>query len=121
MPGTRIKQRIYIQANFFNWNMNYFNLMEKYGFEPCIEKPRSTWDLLIFFVGKRSISPNARPTPTRIDESDGVSHRVRPAASLFFFLAVQARKLSLSGSLGWAEEALNCHAQNSGGGASMEV
>ena len=39
------------------------------------------------------------------DESDGVHGRVRAAASLCFVLAAQARKLSLSASLGWAEEA----------------
>ena len=40
-----------------------------------------------------------------VHESDGVHGRVRAAADLCFVLAAQARKLSFSASLGWAEEA----------------
>ena len=40
------------------------------------------------------------------DESDGVHRRVLAADSLCFFLAAQARKLSVLASLEWAEEAL---------------
>ena len=47
--------------------------------------------------------------------------RVRAAASLSFFVAAQARKLSLSASLAWAEGALKCHLRNSDGGAAIEV
>ena len=45
--------------------------------------------------------------------------RVRAAASLCFVLAAQARKLSLSASLGWAEEAQKRHARNSDGDAAI--
>ena len=47
--------------------------------------------------------------------------RVRAVSSLFFVLVAQARKLSLTGSLGWAEEALKCDPLNSDGGAAIEV
>ena len=47
--------------------------------------------------------------------------RLRAAASLFSFLAAQARKLSLSGSLGWAERARKYHPRKSDGGAAMEA
>ena len=56
---------------------------------------------------------------TIVDESDGVHGRVRAAASLCFVLAAQARKLSLSASLGWAEEAQKRHARNSDGDAAI--
>ena len=56
---------------------------------------------------------------TIVDESDGVHGRVRAAASLCFVLAAQARKLSLSGSLGWAEEAQKRHARDSDGDAAI--
>ena len=45
--------------------------------------------------------------------------RVRAAASLCFVLAAQARKLSLSASLGWAEGAQKRHARNSDGDAAI--
>ena len=45
--------------------------------------------------------------------------RVRAAASLCFVLAAQARKLSLSASLGWAEEAQKRHARNSDSDAAI--
>ena len=54
-----------------------------------------------------------------MDESDGVHGRVCAAASLCFVLAAQARKLSLSASLGWAEEAQKRHARNSDGDAAI--
>ena len=38
-----------------------------------------------------------------------------------FFSAAQARKLTLSGSLGWAEGTVTCHPRNSDGGAAIEV
>ena len=46
------------------------------------------------------------------DESDGVHGRVCAAASLCFVLVPQARNLSLSAFLGWAEEAPKRHARN---------
>ena len=60
-------------------------------------------------------------TATRVDESEGLRCRVRAAASLFFFLEAQDRKLSLSGCLGWAEGALEHHVRNGNGGAAIEV
>ena len=54
-----------------------------------------------------------------VDESDGVHGRVRAAASLCIVLATQARKLSLSASLGRAEEAQKRHARNSDGDAAI--
>ena len=50
-------------------------------------------------------------------ESDGVYGRVRVPASLCFVSTAQPRKLSLSASLGWAEEAQKRHARNSDGDA----
>ena len=47
--------------------------------------------------------------------------RVLAADSLCFFLATQARKLSLSASLEWAEESLKRHARDSDGDAAIEV
>ena len=47
--------------------------------------------------------------------------RVLAADSLFFFLAAEARKLSLSASLERAEEALKRHARVSDGDAAIEV
>ena len=58
-------------------------------------------------------------TTTIVDESVGVHGRVRAAASLCLVLAAQARKLSLSASLGWAEEAQKRHARNSDGDAAI--
>ena len=47
---------------------------------------------------------------------------VRAAASLCFVLAAQARKLSLSTSLGWEEGAQKRHARNNDGdAATIEV
>ena len=60
-----------------------------------------------------------RLTTTIADESDGVHGRVRAAASLCFVLAAQSRKLSISASLGWAEEARKRHARNSDGDAAI--
>ena len=57
-----------------------------------------------------------------VDECDGVHGRVRAgraAASLCFVLAAEARKLSLSASLGWAEEAHKRHARNGDGDAAI--
>ena len=50
----------------------------------------------------------------RVDGSEGMRHRARAAASLSLFWAAQAivRKLSLPGSLGWAEGALKRHSRN---------
>ena len=45
--------------------------------------------------------------------------RVRAAASLCIVLAAQARKLSLSASLGWAEEARKGNERNSDGDAAV--
>ena len=45
--------------------------------------------------------------------------RVRAAAGLYLVLAAQARKLSLSASLGWAEEAQKRLARNSDGDAAI--
>ena len=44
---------------------------------------------------------------------------VRATASLCFVLAAQARKLSLSASLGWAEEAQKRHARNNDANAAI--
>ena len=63
----------------------------------------------------------SRQTATSVDESDGLRCRVRAAASLFFFLVAQDRKISLSGCLGWAEGALKHHARNNNGDAAIEV
>ena len=54
-----------------------------------------------------------------VDESDGVHGRVRAASSLCFVLVAQARKLSLSAALGWAEEAQKRHARNNDGDAAI--
>ena len=68
---------------------------------------------------KRSISRNARVTNT--DEQTRATACVvacaPPPAS--FFLEAQARKLSLSASLAWAEGALKCHPRNNDGGAAI--
>ena len=47
--------------------------------------------------------------------------RVLAADSLYFALAAQARKLSLSASFEWAKEALKHHARVSDGDAAIEV
>ena len=47
--------------------------------------------------------------------------RVLAADSLCFFVAAQARKLSLSASLEWTEEVLKRHARDSDGDAAIEV
>ena len=47
--------------------------------------------------------------------------RVLAADSLYFFLAAEARKLSFSASLEWAEEALKRHARVSDGDAAIGV
>ena len=60
-----------------------------------------------------------RLTTTIVDESDGVHGRVRATSSLCFVLGAQARKLSLSASLGWAEEAQKRNARNSDGDAAI--
>ena len=44
-----------------------------------------------------------------------------PRTASVLFLAAQARKLSLSASLEWAEEALKRHARDSDGDAAIEV
>ena len=68
------------------------------------------------------MSHNARLTNT--DESRRerrhLSSRARRRLP-HFFLAAQARELSLSGFLGWAEGALKYHVQNSDRGAAIEV
>ena len=85
-----------------------------------IGKPRITYCQRFFFRSEqRSISRNTRQTTTIVDDSDGVHGRVRVAARLCFVLAAQARKLSLSASLGWAEEAHKRHARNSDGDAAI--
>ena len=63
----------------------------------------------------------SRRNPTRVDESLGLRCRVRAAASLFTFFVAQDRKLSLSGGLGLAEEALKRHyLRNSSGHVAIE-
>ena len=87
-----------------------------------IGKRRITYVLsnVFFFPSEScSISRNPRLTTTLVSESDGVHGRVCAAASLCFVLAAQARKLSLSASLGWAEEAQKRHARNSDGDAAI--
>ena len=44
----------------------------------------------------------SRRTPTSVNEGDGMRRRVRATASVFFFWR---RRLTSSGSLGWAEGA----------------
>ena len=51
----------------------------------------------------------------------GVHRRVLATDSLCFFLAAQARKLSPSASLEWAEQPLKRHARVSDGDAGIEV
>ena len=51
--------------------------------------------------------------------SDGARGRVRAAASLCFVLEAQARKLSVSASLGWAEEVKKRHARSGDGDAAI--
>ena len=46
---------------------------------------------------------------------------MRAVANLFSFLAAQARKLSLSGYLGWAEGSLKRHGRDSDGDAAIAV
>ena len=63
------------------------------------------------FLEERAASVTRQTTPSRqtatsVDESEGLSFRVHAAASHFLFVVAQDRKLSLSGCLGWAEEAL---------------
>ena len=68
------------------------------------------------------MSHNARVTTT--DESRlERRHSLSPARRRqpLSFLAAQARKLSLSGPLGWAEGARKCHPRKSDGGAAMEA
>ena len=78
-------------------------------------------------IGKKAASHTASHTtsgsqvPRRADESDGLHRRVLAADRLCFFLAAQARKLSLSASLEWAEEALKRHARDSDSDAAIEV
>ena len=47
--------------------------------------------------------------------------RVRAAASFLFFLAAQARKLSPSGSLGWAEGSPKCRARRGNGDEAFKL
>jgi len=56
-----------------------------------------------------------------VDTSDGVHGRVRATASLYFVLAAQAGKSSLSASvsLEWSAEAQKRHARNSDGNAAI--
>ena len=86
-----------------------------------IGKPRITYVLSMFSfpIGITQHITQPPADNTIVDESDGVHGRVRAAASLCFVLAAQARKLSLSASLGWAEEAQKRHARNSDGDAAI--
>ena len=94
--------------------------MEIYEFASYRETTHYVRVVDVFFpIG---ITQHISQTPadnTIVDESDGVHGRVRAAASLCFVLAAQARKLSLSASLGWAEEAQKRHARNSAGDAAI--
>ena len=47
--------------------------------------------------------------------------RVCAAASPVFFSAAQARKISLPGSLGWAEGALKCHVRDGDASTAIKV
>ena len=69
------------------------------------------WSILLS-DGNMQHYRNPRLTTTFVNESDGVHGCLCAAASLCFVLA-QARKLSLSASLRWAEEARKRHARNS--------
>ena len=67
---------------------------------------------IIWKSAPRHTTPS-RQTVTSVDESEGLRCRVRAAASLFFSLVAQDRKLSLSGCLlGWAEGALKRHVRD---------
>ena len=64
----------------------------------------------------------SRQTSVRVDESEGMRGRVRAAAtSLRLYWEAQARQLSFSESLGWAEGGLKRQARNSDGDAAIEV
>ena len=93
----------------------------KHEFFAPIGKPRVTY-CQCFFSDRNdaaSHASNTRLTTTIVDESHGVHGRVRAAASPCFVLAAQARKLLLSASLGWVEEAQKLHAWNSNGDAAI--
>ena len=72
-----------------------------------------------FPTGITQHSTQLKLTTTIVDESDGVHGLVRADASLCFVSAAQARKLSVSASLGWAEEPQRRHARNSDGDAAI--
>ena len=59
--------------------------------------------------------------PRRADESDGVHRRVLAADSLCFLLAAQARKLSLSASLEWAEKTIERHPRDNDDAAAIQI
>ena len=80
--------------------------------------------LSMFFSDRNNAASHATPgcqLRLTVYEIDGVHGRVRAAAKSFFcfVLTAQARKLSLSASLGWAEEAQQRHARNSDGDAAI--
>ena len=61
---------------------------------------------------------------TNFDESRRARQHAKSRArrrQLLLFLAAQARKLTLSGPLGWAEGALKCHSLNNNGGKAIGV
>ena len=68
------------------------------------------------------MSHNARVTNTKKSRQERrhASLRARRPQPLFLF-AAQARKLSLSASLAWAEGAPKCYPPNSDGGAAIEI
>ena len=71
---------------------------------------------------KRTASHNAQPTndDARRRERRFALPRARRRQPLLFLVA-QDRKLSFSGCLGWAEEALKRHVRNSSGDAAIEI
>ena len=109
------KRSIFYESNWIGFDWWKHTTLRPIG------KPRINYcqGSLFFRSEYRSISRNSRLTTTIVDESNGVHGRVRAAASLCFVLAAQARKLSLSASLGWAEEAQKRHARNSDGDAAI--
>ena len=74
-------------------------------------------------IGKKAASHRTprRQVPRREDESDVVHHCVLTANDLFFFLAAQAIKLSLSASLEWAEKSIKRHPRANDYAAAIQI
>lgn len=90
---------------------------------PCRETTYLVFLSFVLWGRKHAASHTTLGSQPRgkVDESDRAHHRVRAAAGLCRTWAVQAGKLSLSASLGWAEEALKRHARDNDGDAAIDV